>query len=84
MQIGLLANFNTWQQQRNTRTWTGKNQKGPGIEKSEGIQKQVKEKLEKTYSTRLRMILKSDLKAKKKYSNWSISYPCIKMQFWYT
>jgi limonene-1,2-epoxide hydrolase len=44
----------------------GKTYKYLGIEESEGIQQQMREILEKKYSRRLRMVLKSELNAKNK------------------
>jgi hypothetical protein len=63
----------------------GKAYKYLGTEESDGIQhQQMKERLKKEYTRRLRMILKSELNAKKQnYSNWSISSSSIKIQFWY-
>jgi len=44
----------------------GKTYKCLGIEESEGIHKQMKERLKQEYSRRLRMILKSELNARNK------------------
>ena len=56
-----------------------------GIQESEGIQhQQMKERLKQEYRRRLRMILKSELNARKKnYSNWSTIGSSIEVQFWY-
>jgi hypothetical protein len=62
----------------------GKTHKYLGIEESDSIRhQQMKERLKKEYTRRLRMILKSELNAKNNYSEWSISRPSIKIQFWY-
>jgi len=55
----------------------GKTYKYLGIEESEAIQhQQMKERLKQEYSRRFRMILKSELNARKKnYSNWSTGCP---------
>jgi hypothetical protein len=60
----------------------GKIYKYLGIEECDGIHQQMKGRLKKEYTRRLRMILKSELNAKTNYSNWSISCPSIKIQFW--
>jgi hypothetical protein len=62
----------------------GKTHRYLEIEVSDGIQhQQMKERLKKEYTRRLRMILKSELNAKNNYTKWSISHPSIKIRFWY-
>jgi hypothetical protein len=57
----------------------GKTYKYLGIEESKGMQHpQIKDRLKQECNRRLRMILKSELNARKKnHSNWSISGPSI-------
>jgi hypothetical protein len=62
----------------------GKTYKYLGIEESEGIQHQhIKERLKQEYSRRLRMILKSELKARNKITAIGTLAVRVEIQFWY-
>jgi len=61
----------------------GKTYKYLGIEESEGIQHQkMKERLKQDYNRRLRMTLKSELKARKKITaNGALAVPVLRYSF---
>ena len=61
----------------------GKTYKYLGIEESEGIQhQQMKERLKKEYSRRLRMILKSELNARNNNTAiWALTVPVLRYSF---
>ena len=66
-----------------TRARTGKNVQYLGIEESEGIQhQQMKERLKKEYSRRLKMILKSELNARNKITViGALAVPVLRYNF---
>ena len=61
----------------------GKTYKHPGIVESEGIQhQQMKERLKKEYSRKLRMILKSELNARNKITAiGALAVPVLRYSF---
>ena len=60
----------------------GKTYKYLGIEESEGIQKQMKERLKREYNKRLRMILKSELNARNKITAiGALAVPVLRYSF---
>ena len=60
----------------------GKTYKYLGTEESEGIRQQMKEKLKKEHSMRLRMILKSDLNARNKIMETeALAVPVLRYSF---
>jgi len=62
----------------------GKTYKYLGVQESEGIQHhQMKERLKQEYSRRLRMILKSELKARNKITATGVLTVRVEIQFWY-